>query len=66
MTHPDIENIERYGYVKRDAGRENPIGVCLFCGSDVYKDGEKHFKSFDGVFCGNECCHSYYEIDVIE
>lgn len=61
MTHPDIENVERYGYVKNDIRR--PIGVCLFCGSDIFKDGEKHLRSFDGVFCDEECCHSYYEID---
>lgn len=66
MTHPDIENVERYGCVKRDAFRDRPIGVCLFCGSDIYKDGERHFKSFDGVFCDKECCHSYYEITDLE
>lgn len=64
MTHPDIESVERYGYT--DKNRCMPCGVCLFCGSDIYKDGERHIKSFDGMFCDEDCCHSYYEIETME
>lgn len=66
MTHPDITEVQRYGYLKHNVSADKPIGVCLFCGSDVFRDGEEHVKSFDGVFCNRECCQSYYEIDIIE
>ncbi len=63
MDHPDIRYIERYGYTKESLQESRPVGVCLFCGSDIYKDGSQHIRSFDGLFCDLECCHSYYEID---
>ena len=62
MTHPDIKFVERYGYTKSELARTKPIGVCLFCGSDI-ASGE-YVKSFDGLFCNLDCCHSYYEIDI--
>lgn len=62
MTHPDIIEAQRLGYPEREFDAHRPFGVCLFCGSDIYHDGNEHYKSFDGVFCDRECCRSYYEI----
>lgn len=66
MTHPDIKNVEKYGYTYSELKYYKPLGVCAFCGSDVFSDGEVHVKSFDGVFCNSECCNNYYEIATID
>ena len=63
MTHPDIKYIERYGYTRGELERGRPVGICLFCGSEVFQGDEGFIKSFDGLFCNSECCHNYYEID---
>lgn len=65
MTHPDILEVQRYGYVRSGSAKAKPIGVCLFCGSDVFRDGDEHIKSFDGIFCNRDCCRSYYEIETV-
>ena len=63
MTHPDIDFVERHGFTRAELPYTRPIGVCLFCGNDIVRTREGHVKSFDGLFCNMECCHSYYEID---
>lgn len=63
MTHPDIRFAERYGYPPERLPRTRQIGVCLYCGSEIYGGPEGYVKSFDGLFCDMDCCHNYYEID---
>ncbi|HIV85428.1 MAG TPA: hypothetical protein H9900_01305 [Candidatus Monoglobus merdigallinarum] len=64
MTHPDIKHFERYGCTKSGLDADRPIGVCLFCGAEIFPDGHGYVKSFDGLFCSTECCYSYYEISI--
>ena len=66
MDHPDIKYVERYGYTRQELPYRRPIGVCMFCGSDIVSDSDGYVKSFDGLFCDIECCHSYYEIETEE
>ncbi len=63
MEHPDIQYLQKYGYTRSELRRDKPIGNCLFCGSDIVRSGGGYVKSFDGLFCDMDCCHSYYEID---
>ena len=66
MDHPDIKYVERYGYTREQMTNRRPVGVCLFCGNDILRGREGYVKSFDGLFCDMDCCHSYYEIETEE
>ena len=61
--HPDIRAAELTGYPAEYMSHK-VIGRCLYCAEEI-TDHDTYVKSFDGIFCGMDCCHEYYEIDEI-
>lgn len=61
MTHPDIEKLEKLGYLNPTSNAI--IGSCRYCGNTLYDDGFEHIKSMDGLFCDLSCCHMFYSIE---
>ena len=39
------------------------LGICAYCGAEIFDDGPEQVFSPDGRFCDMDCCHNYYEID---
>ena len=62
MTHPDIVRMERHGCL-RPKEEPEPIGVCRYCGTELFRDGAPLVESPEGRFCDMECCCAYYGIE---
>lgn len=65
MTHPDIEKIEHTGYLHEEKSVKL-LGNCECCDCLVFDNNGLACKSPDGIFCCEDCCHEYYEIQSLE
>ena len=62
MTHPDILQAERTGYLYEEPPPPKRLGKCELCSRTVYDDNGDAVESNDGVFCCMDCCEDYYGI----
>ncbi len=62
-THPDIERVERTGYLYGEPGNKR-LGYCEQCGDSVMEEysGDAYETDEGFIFCCMECCHEYYGI----
>ena len=63
MTHPDICQVMRTGYLYPPT-RYVEYDRCAYCGSKLYHDGFERVKSAAGYFCNLACCHKYHQIEI--
>lgn len=63
MTHPDILNIERYGYP--EPRPDNSDRPCIICGHGISPVNEEHYNTPNGLVCsecGIEYMDSYWKV----